>query len=113
MLCGLLREGPAEEGEGMSLVGVGVKGGETRGKNITEEACGGNRRALQGSTDGTGTSCPQAPEVTGQTTWASCALVRRDLSQVPLGAAGPVGGKGRSWRTREESHVESWAWPGR
>lgn len=50
MLCGLLREGPAEEGEGMSLVGVGVKGGETWGKNITEEACGGNRLALQGST---------------------------------------------------------------
>lgn len=50
MLCGLLREGPAEEGEGMSLVGVGVKGGEAWEKNITEEACGGNRLALQGST---------------------------------------------------------------
>lgn len=32
MLCALLREGPSEEGEGMSLVGVGVKGGETQGR---------------------------------------------------------------------------------
>lgn len=50
VLCGLLREGPSEEGEGVSLVGVGVEGGETQGKNITEEACGGNRLALLGST---------------------------------------------------------------
>ena len=50
--------------------------------------------------------------MTGEVTWASYALVRRDLSQAPLGAAGPVQGKGRSWRTREESRVGSWAWPG-
>lgn len=65
----------------MSLVGVGVEGGETQGKNITEEACGGNRLALRGSTViCTGMSCQQAPEVTGQITWASYALVRRGLS---------------------------------
>lgn len=45
----------------MSLVGVGVEGGETQGKNITEEACGGNRLALRGSTViCTGMSCQQA-----------------------------------------------------
>lgn len=49
-MCALLREGPSEEGEGVSLVGVGVEGGETQGKNITEEACGSNRLALRGST---------------------------------------------------------------
>lgn len=49
-MCGLLREGPSEEGERVSLVGVWVEDGETQGKNITEEACGGNRLALRGST---------------------------------------------------------------
>lgn len=51
ILYGLVREGPAEEGEGMSLVGVRVELRRTRGKTFQKghKPCSGKTPELQGS----------------------------------------------------------------